>query len=97
MQIMNKVQQGQSFIDMICQTTGSYDGALEMAILNNTSITDDVKIGEQIKGSEVKDQDVINQFAKKQSATAERISLTDEAEILEGIDYWIIEKTFKVS
>lgn len=43
------VKQGQSFIDKVTQLTGSYENALEAAILNNRSITDTPVIGEILK------------------------------------------------
>ena len=96
MQNMNKVQQGQSFIDLVCQLTGSFEDALAMAILNNKSITDFVNIGEEIKGTTIKNFEVVNQFSKKQPATADIQNLEDPEENLEGISYWIINKNFIV-
>ena len=48
MRNMNKAQQGQSFIDMIFQGTGGFEGIVEAAVLNDKSITDDIEIGENI-------------------------------------------------
>lgn len=97
MQNTNKIQQGQSFVDMVCQLTGSYEEVLDMAILNNKSITTPLVIGNEVKGSAVRNQSIVNQFAKKQPATALEQNTDDAIEDLEGIGYWIINKTFKVS
>ena len=97
MQNMNKTQQGQNFIDMVCQLTGSYESVIEMAILNNRGITTPLVIGQEIKASAVINQDVVNIFRKKQPATALEQNTDDAIEELEGIGYWIINKNFKVS
>lgn len=96
MQNTSKVQQGQSFIDMVCQLTGSFEDILAMAILNNKSITDFVNTGEEIKGTEIKNIEVVNQFSKKQPATADLQNIEEPEENLEGISYWIINKNFIV-
>ncbi|SEG39579.1 hypothetical protein SAMN05421847_2194 [Halpernia humi] len=96
MQNTNKVQQGQSFIDMVCQLTGSFEDILAMAILNNKSITEVVAIGEEIAGTGIRDIDTVTQFSKKQPATADLENIEDPEENLEGISYWIINKNFIV-
>ena len=48
MQATNKVLQGQTFIDMVCQQSGSYEDVIATAILSGKSITDDVVITERI-------------------------------------------------
>lgn len=97
MQNTNKTQQGQNFIDMVCQLTGSYEEILAMAILNNRGITTPLAIGEEIKGTQIRNQDLVNLFRKKQPATALEQNTDDAIEELEGIGYWIINKNFKVS
>ncbi|WP_447951329.1 hypothetical protein [Chryseobacterium koreense] len=97
MQNTSKAQQGQNFIDMVCQLTGSYEEILTMAILNNRGITTPLAIGEEIKGSQIRNQDLVNIFRKKQPATALEQNTDDAIEELEGIGYWIINKNFKVS
>lgn len=94
---MNKVQQGQSFIDMVCQLTGSFEDVLAMAILNEKSITDSLNIGDELTGSGIKNPEVVNLFSKKQPATENILVMADNPDQLEGIGYWIIEKTFKVN
>lgn len=96
MQNTNKTQQGQNFIDMVCQLTGTFEEVLEMAILNNRSITSPLEIGNEVKGSAVRNQAIVNQFSKKQPATALQNTLGGPIEELEGISYWIINKTFIV-
>ena len=96
MQNTNKTQQGQNFIDMVCQLTGSYEEVLAMAILNNRSITTPMQIDEEIKATKTVDPEIVNLFAKKQPATAVLQNLEDPIEEFDGISYWIINKTFIV-
>ncbi|QDP85188.1 hypothetical protein FNJ88_06275 [Chryseobacterium sp. SNU WT5] len=96
MQNTNKTQQGQNFIDMVCQLTGTFEEVLEMAILNNRSITTPLEIDTEIKGSVVRNQAIANLFANKQPATALQNNLEEPIEELEGIGYWIINKNFIV-
>ncbi|WP_234111465.1 hypothetical protein [Chryseobacterium sp. R2A-55] len=93
---MNKVQQGQNFIDIVCQQTGSYEEVLAMAILNNRSITQNVNIGDEIKSTVIRNQNAVTVFAKKQPATALDQNENEPIENLEGISIWIINKTFIV-
>ena len=46
---MRLIKQGQSFFDKVMQFTGSFENALENAILNDVSITDDVVVGASLK------------------------------------------------
>lgn len=96
MQNTSKAQQGQNFVDMVCQLTGSYEEVLKMAILNNRSITTPVAIGEEIRATSVISQNAVNLFSKKQPATALQQASGDAIEELEGIGYWIINQTFIV-
>lgn len=96
MQNTSKVQQGQSFIDMVCQLSGSYEDVVNAAILNGRSITDDVAIGETIATENILNSDVVKQFAKKRPATNISTYTGDSVPELEGIGYWIINKTFVV-
>ena len=83
MQNTSKTQQGQNFIDIVCQLTGSYEAVLEMAILNGRSITTPLMIGEEIKGTQIRNQDHVNIFRKKLPATALEQSTDDAIEELE--------------
>ena len=96
MQNTSNVQQGQSFIDMVCQLSGSYEDVISAAILNGKSITGTVVIGEEIKTENKLNEDVVNMFAKKRPATDISLYQAEPAEELDGIGYWIINKTFIV-
>jgi LysM repeat protein len=64
MQVMSKamVHAGQSFFDNVVETTGSVENAFEMAILNGISITDDIKVGTELKISKITNNAVANFF-----------------------------------
>lgn len=96
MQNTSKVQQGQSFIDKTLELTGSVENLLEMAILNNVSITDDVAIGVEIIGSGVVKNSIVDRIANQEIATklSKNIDLTIPNEL--GIGKMKIGSTFKV-
>ena len=92
MQPTNKVLQGQTFIDMVCQQAGSYEEIINAAILNGKSITDDVSINEIIKVTNVLNVENASILGKRRPATYINNFLTDDntGPQLQGIGYWII-------
>lgn len=91
MQPTNKVLQGQTFVDMVCQQAGSYEEIISAAILNGKSVTDDLAINEEIQATKQIDMEVISILAIKRPASA-ITNMTDDGITpkLEGIGYWII-------
>ncbi len=90
----NIVYQGQSFLDKTLELTGSIENAFEMALLNGISITDDLEIGQSLKGTEITDANITNLFTPaNRPATA--ISLINK-EDNDGINYMEIENDFIV-
>ena len=94
---MNKAQQGQTFLDLVAQSTGSIENAVKMAVLNNVSITDVVAIGSEFAKAGTIKQRTVN-YLKTRSAPATGLSASQEAAIDEaaGIGSMMIESTFKV-
>lgn len=90
-----KVKQGQSFIDIICQATGSLDNVISEAIVNKKSITDDLMIGEEIFTQKEIDSEVIKILSRKNPSTNGTVEMLGE--YLEGIGNWIINLDFIVS
>lgn len=90
------VREGQTSIDIGMQYTGDAANAVAVSIANGLSITDDLNIGsEMICDDAVTDK-------KKYAATFSKYNVTpasavNNAELLEGIGYWIIEQDFVVS
>lgn len=90
-----RVKQGQSFIDIICQATGSLDNVISEAIVNKKSITDDLMIGEEIFTQKEIDSEVIKILSRKNPSTNGTVEMLGEN--LEGIGNWIINLDFIVS
>lgn len=92
---MSKVLQGQSFINKVLELTGSIENAMDMAVLNNVSITDNVTIGKEFITTPTTDQTVVNYFLEKKPANG--IAISEAIMPLSGIGFMNIESTFKVS
>ena len=93
---MKTVKQGQSFLDKVTQLTGSFENALEMAVLNGSSITDDVFIGSIIEPTEVTNKRVVASYDEFNEPATD----LSEAELVAleniGIGIMVIEDTFIV-
>ncbi len=93
---MNKAQQGQSFLDMVVQLTGNIDNALDMALKNNVSITDNIAIGAEFTAVSTTNKSVVEYMENNNPATA--INTEDSTlTIYEGISFWAIDNDFIVS
>ena len=93
---MNKKQQGQSFLDLVIQQSGSFEEIINAAVFNNASLTDSLKIGDKVDNQKVINQNNVDVYKQQQPATELKISLGD-IETGEGIGYWGIEETFIIS
>jgi hypothetical protein len=96
---MIQVKHNQSFLDVVLQSTGGFNGLLENAVDNAKSITDELIPGTMINVTTgIEDVDIYNFFANKSVTPA--FALTG-ANILEnssaGIGYMQLENNFKVS
>lgn len=89
------VKQGQSFIDVVCQATGSIDNIIAEAVSSGKSITNDIVIGEVISTAKETDMEVISILRRKNPATSGTEEMMGEE--LEGIGNWIINLDFIVS
>lgn len=94
---MNKVRQGQSFLDMVLQSTGSIDNAILMAVANNMSLTSELIIGQELKQTPITDQKMVGFFTPVQKRPATAWNLHDFDPKPEGISYWAINIDFIVS
>lgn len=94
---MNSIaKQGQSFLDKVIQLTGSCENALEMAILNEVSITDALNIGQALKPSRITNK-IVAGFFNPVNEPATALTYEAVAEIdNEGIGEMIIESNFIV-
>ncbi|MDK7376061.1 hypothetical protein QP519_11010 [Weeksella virosa] len=96
MRNINKVQQGQNFLDKVLELTGTIETAIEMADLNGCSVTYSVKINQVIEGSGIRNAMIVQFFRNTPPATAVDVERLDLDSKLEGIDYWAIEIDFIV-
>lgn len=93
---MSKKQQGQSFLDLVIQQSGSFSEVINAAIYNNASLTDSLKIGDNVDNETVIDKNNVEMFKQQHPATEIKIS-SESNEIGEGIGYWGIKETFIIS
>lgn len=96
MQNTSKVQQGQSFIDKTLELTGSIESLLDMAILNNVSITDDVSIGKEILGTQILKNSIVEGLTNELIATKITSEINQVIPEDLGIGKMAIESTFIV-
>ena len=91
----NRVHSGQTFLNKVLEQTGDIENVMEMALLNNVSITDDVSIGTEILSTPVTNNQIVNYFSERKPANKK---IQDNVVIpINGIGYMKIESTFKVS
>lgn len=93
------VEQGQSLRDIALQNCGDISALIDLAWMNDLSITDDISAGTVLQLPEVVNQDVVSYFKSKRE-NENLIPATgnaDDSIELEGIGYWYIGLNFKVS
>ena len=91
----NIVHSGQTFLNKVLEQTGDIENVMEMALLNNVSITDDVVIGGEFLSTPVTNNQIVNYFSERKPANKK---IHDNVVIpINGIGYMKIESTFKVS
>lgn len=92
--LTTKAKQGQSFLDLVLQQSGSFTDVVSSALLNGRSLTDDININQSVLVNEISDPEQVKIFTGNKPATA-LSKQTDTAEG-KGIGWMIIEKTFIV-
>ena len=60
----SKVYQGQCFLDKVLENSGSIENAFAMALLNGTSVTDDVVVSQELKSSPVTNKVIVALFGE---------------------------------
>ena len=93
------VLHNQSLLDVAIHQTGSAFTALEIAIANDLSITDQLTAGSTllIPDSVIGNIDIKSYYQSKMIQPATDITQTGEpGETPEGISYWILNKNFIV-
>lgn len=94
------VKQGQSVLDIAIVYTGDVKTSFDIAVLNGIAITDDLPAGKNLIVPDVINKNIVALFNERnQPATDLRNKKVfgGEAETqFTGIEYWAIEKNFKV-
>ncbi len=93
---MSKIKQGQSFLDKVTQLTGSYENALEMAILNNVGLTDDAFIEQEYQASKITNYGVVGFYKAHGEPATNTLLAQNEVPKDFGIGEMQIETTFIV-
>lgn len=91
---MQVIKRHQTLADFAVQWTGSVQGWVQVAILNEYSLTDDVPGGTQLQTGDVIDLKQSTYTTGEEIATNGRQTGPVQ---LEGIGVWIINLDFKVS
>lgn len=89
-----KAKQGQSFLDLVLQQTGSFTDVVTAAILNKKSLTEDLKIQDSVNTETISNVNQVKIFNQNNPATA-LAKGTDTAEG-KGIGWMKVGSTFKV-
>ena len=95
MQATNKVLRGQTFVDMVCQQSGSYEDVIETAVMLGKSITDDVEISETVNVKNILAEETARNLSKIRPAS--NVSDLDYENEESGISIWGINKDFIVN
>lgn len=93
-----KVKNRQTLLDIAILESGNVDAALEMAVANGLSITEDLASGSYVQLVAVKDAAVVNELVARgaRAVSADEVS-GDVIVKMEGISFWSIAIDFKVS
>lgn len=97
---MITVLNNQSLFDIAIRHTGTIENAFKIAVANGLSLTDELEPGAQLLIPEdvEMNNDVVSYFGAKgiQPATGFEYNDLEITPELEGISYWILNKTFIV-
>ena len=85
----------QSIFDIAVQQCGSEEAAFEIALLNNKSVVDDLKIGEELTLPAQTQKITAEHFANNRLTPATALGMEEAG--FEGINYMGIEYDFIVS
>lgn len=90
-----KVKNNETLLDVAVLASGDVGAMIELALINNVSLTKDFTSGDSIITGTVLNADNVNQLTARKARPASAI-VAGENGILEGIDYWAIWKDFIV-
>jgi len=91
-----RVLDNQSQFDIAIQCLGSAEAAIQLAFLNDVSVTDDLKAGRELELTDVVNKQIANYYTTKGLHPATGIT-DDEVAAFGGIGYMAIGIDFIVS
>lgn len=95
---MVKVKRNQSLFDIAMQHVGCTEAAIDIAILNDMSLTDDLSVDQLLEIPSVKNKQVVNYYSVRGIFPATAVTLADESGTkLGGIGYMAVKVDFIVS
>lgn len=80
-----KVANGQSLLDVAIQGAGTIEAALDVAIKNNVSVTDDLSAGAEIAIPTVQNKAVANYYAARSIRPATQVDMPNDTTIFEEV------------
>ena len=87
----------QSLLDIAIQTAGSPEAAYELALVNNLSLTDELKPGQELERVAAINADIENYYTNKNLKPATGFTQEDNIFIEDGgISIWAINVDFVV-
>lgn len=89
------ILEGQTVTDIAVQELGDAERSMEIAVMNNISITDDLIAGSfiNVPDYDASKQNYVQLFANSANKPASADS-SDENGLLTGIGYWYLENDF---
>lgn len=90
-----KVKHKETILDVAVLQSGDMTGIFEMALLNNISLTKDLKSGDELIPGAVINEGVVSELTSRIAKPASAI-ISPPEEILEGIGYWRVFGDFIV-
>lgn len=87
------VRDRQSVTDIAMQYLGDPEGAIDIARLNNISVTTELQPGMLLTVPDPKNTQITNYYESEDVSPAMKM---DYSKRDEGIDYWILEEDFVV-
>ncbi|MDD3079086.1 MAG: hypothetical protein PHH37_08280 [Paludibacter sp.] len=91
-----KVKDGQSIIDIAIQELGSAEGAYDIAVLNDISITDTLNVGTELTMPDVVNKSIAAYYKYKRINPATSLCESDTVLLPGGIGYWCVGVDFIV-
>lgn len=91
-----KVLEAQSLFDISCQSLGSAEAAIQIALLNGISVTGDLRVSQELELPDVINKSMVTYYANKGLTPA--TGITDaEMVTLGGLGYMAIGIDFIIS